>query len=82
MTTHEKLVAKWSKCEFGIKQRVFNDDMPQTSVQYILSNPNYGKKKGSEGEEKMLWLIDRIDFHAQEVLNEIEVVYNEINSID
>ncbi|MGB0896867.1 MAG: hypothetical protein ACPGRW_06065 [Flavobacteriaceae bacterium] len=76
MTAHEILVAKWSNCEFGIKQRVFNDDMPQASVQYILANPNYGN------QDKINWLIECIDKHVLEVRNEINEIYNTIEGID
>lgn len=75
MNIHEKLLAKWSKCEFGVKQRVFNDDIPQTTIQYILANSSYGN------EDKMKWIIERIDFHAKEVRQEIEDMYKKIESI-
>ena len=64
MTTHEKLIKKWTACEFGVKQRVFNDVMPQTSVQYILKTPGYND------ESKMLQLISCIEKHAKELLSE------------
>ena len=75
MTLHERLVEKWSACEFGVKQRVFNDDMPQTSVQYILSNPNY------RDIDKMKWLIECIDRHTKALLDEVQDMYNQIESI-
>ena len=41
MSLHSKLKATWNACEFGVKQRVFNDDIPQTTIQYILKTPKY-----------------------------------------
>lgn len=76
MNTHEKLTAKWTACEFGVKQRVFNDDMPQTTIQYILKTPTYKDTK------KMNEIIEKIKYHANEVREEIQEMYNEINSID
>ena len=75
MTLHERLVAKWTACEFGVKQRVFNDDMPQTSVQYILANPKYGDS------EKMKWLIEAIDRHAKQFESEVLEMSNKVQSI-
>jgi len=75
MKTHDKLLAKWSKCEFGVKQRVFNDEIPQTTIQYILKKPTYSDEK------KMKWIIERIDYHTQQVLEEIQEMYNQIESI-
>ena len=64
MTTHEKLIKKWTACELGVKTRVFKDSMPQTSVQYIITTPTYND------EIKMLWLISCIEKHAKELLSE------------
>lgn len=75
MTLHSRLIAKWNACEFGVKQRVFNDNMPQASVQYILSTPNY------RDTEKIQWLIDCIDKHSKEFLDEVQDMYNQIESI-
>lgn len=73
--THKKLIAKWSASEFGIKQRVFKDDMPQTTVQYILSNPNYGDIK------KMEWLIETVEKHAKALQSEVQTMLKTIKSL-
>ena len=75
MTLHERLVAKWSDCKFGVKQRIFNDEMPQASVQYIISNPKYGDVK------KMEWLIDTIDKHVKIFKKEALEMTDKIESI-
>lgn len=76
MKTHDKLLAKWNACEFGVKQRVFNDEIPQTTIQYILKTPSYSD------EQKMKLIIEKINFHANEVKEEIEEMYNQIESFN
>lgn len=75
MTLHERLVAKWTACEFGVKQRIFNDEMPQTSVQYIISNSKYGDI------EKMKWLVNTIDKHVKKFEAEVLEMSQKIQAI-
>ena len=75
MSLHSKLLQKWNACEFGVKQRVFKDDMPQTTVQYILKTPTYKDTK------KMKQIIDKIDFHAKKVNEETQKMYNKIKEV-
>ena len=72
---HEQLTDAWENLKFGGKQRVFNDHMPQASVQYMLSNPNYGDAK------KMEWLLECIKKHAKEILDEANAMNQTIESI-
>jgi len=75
MTLHDRLVNKWNNCKLGLKQRVYNDEMPQASVQYIIKEPNYSD------EVKMQWLIDTIDKHAERFEKEVKEMSNKIKSI-
>lgn len=75
MTLHEQLSEKWELCKFGVKQRVFKDNMPQTTVQYILSNPKYGDNN------KMEWLIDCIEKHTKEFADEVNKMKDSILTI-
>jgi hypothetical protein len=74
MTQHNRLIAKWSACNFGVKQRVFNE-LVQTTVQYILKTPSYSK------EENIMHLIDCIDKHSDLVLKEVKQMNTKIKKI-
>jgi len=73
MTKHEELFIKWDLCEFGVKTRVFNEYSSQ-QIDYIRKHPNYRDAK------KMQDILDCIERNAQEVLEEITEMYNQISA--
>lgn len=73
MTAHEKLVNIWSRLEFGVKSRVHNE-YAQQKVKYILDHPKY------QNEDLINEILDRIEFHSREVLDEITEMYNQVTS--
>jgi len=72
MTKHQRLVETWNLCEFGVKTRVFND-YSQQLIAYIISRPNYKDK-----DNKIQGILDSIEEHSRDVLNEITVMYEQI----
>ena len=74
MTTHQKLLNKWTSCEFGVKTRVFSE-VSQQQIDYILKHPNY------RDTEKMNEIIEIIEEKTQELFDDVSDMYNKINSI-
>ena len=72
MTTHQKLLNKWTSCEFGVKTRVFSE-VSQQQIDYILKHPNYSDEK------KMNNIINIIKAKTNEFYKEATEMYKIIN---
>jgi len=71
MTLHEELVKKWDVLEFGVKSRVKNEYDGQM-ILYIIDRPNY------KNTEKLKAILESIERHSKEVLEEITEMYNQV----
>jgi len=67
----EKLLVVWTKCEFGVKERVKRLHSHRT-IQYILETETYSNT------DKVLEIIESVKAVAQEVKDEAEAMNSSI----
>ena len=70
----EQLLEIWTKCEFGVKERVKKFHSPRT-IQYIIATENYSNT------EKILQVIECIKTQVDLVKTEITEMQNKINKV-
>ncbi|CAL2084855.1 hypothetical protein [Tenacibaculum sp. 190524A02b] len=67
----EMLLSVWTKCEFGVKERVKNI-LSHRTIHYILSTPTYSNR------EKIISYIKTIKKVSGEVKEEVNTMFEEI----
>ena len=73
--TREDLIEMWSKCEFGVKTRVF-EMTSKRRINYILSTPSY-----QDSENQIKDIVICIKKAVKELKKDVTVMVEEINKV-